>query len=131
MPKRKSVIEFACDEVQGEGSFVKLRVLTYAESREMLRELRTRRKQRRIQYHADREEFGDKDSLYELEMTPEEMDEMVGDYVDHIVEWNWVDDDDKPLPQPGAVEDLLVILNQNEIRFLGEKLAEGKGDSKN
>lgn len=131
MPKRRSVIQIACDEVQGEDSWVKLRVLTYVEQRDMLKEARKRRKKRREERRVDVEEFGDDDNLYDLGLAPEDMDEILSKYVDHIVEWNWVDDDDKPLPQPGTVENPLTLLNTVEIAFLGEKLAEGKGDSKN
>ena len=130
MPKRRTVITVTCDEVQGEGSWVKLRVLAYKESRAMLATLHERRQQSREQHREDKEEFGDSD-LAGVELSPEEMDETVRVYVDHIIAWNWVDDEECPLPQPNEVENLLDLLNQNEISFLGQKLVEGKGNQKN
>lgn len=129
MVKRRTIIEIKCDEVQEDG-LVRLRVLSYKESRAMLQKLHDRRKKSRAQHREDKEEFGDSD-LAGAELSPEELDETVKVYCDHIVWWNWVDNKENPLPQPNEVDNLLEILNHNEVQFLGRKLVEGKTDSKN
>lgn len=129
MPKRKSVVTIDCDEVQGEDSWIKLRQLTFAEMRVLLKELHARRKKRRKEIKADLAEFGEESGVRPID--PEELEDSVRLCLDHIVAWNWVDDDGNPLPQPGECPEVLEQLTNAEMQFLGAKLGTGPADQKN
>lgn len=106
MAKRRSTYRIDSKEVQGEGSFVILRAVPYRVAREAL-ELR-----------------GDSEGLSLVEA-----EKYVSTLIaNSIVEWDWVDDDDNPLPIPeeGNLDNLLSL----EVKFLTEKLL-GSLDRKN
>jgi len=48
----------------------------------------------------------------------------------HVLEWNWVDDNGDPLPQPQESVEVFDELTDDELRFLTEKLTGNEG-SKN
>ncbi len=53
---------------------------------------------------------------------------------DHIVSWNWIDDDDGVMQLPNSVEDMNEIFNEltaDEMKFIGECIAgKTEGDLK-
>lgn len=93
MPKRLYIRTYNTEEVQGEGSFVKLRDRSYGKSKEIAAQV--------------------------ANMTDEEKAESVlQDMRDRILEWNWVDDDGQPLPLPSEDPDLFDRLYEQEVQLL-------------
>ncbi|HML23520.1 MAG TPA: hypothetical protein PKD09_17825 [Aggregatilinea sp.] len=106
MPKRQAIYTYKSDEVQGEGSFVKIRAVTYGEAKKL---------RGAVQGMTDDEKVVQNEQLI----------------IDKIVEWNWVDDDGNPLPRPKDDPTVLESLTAQEMAFLGECFAGGAGDRKN
>jgi len=105
--KRKNIIKIETESVQGEGSFVKLRHITVSEGRD--------------QRNAEKEEGFDAFE-YNIKVL-----------ADHIVSWNWVDEDDMPLPLPKDDESVIGRLTDAEIEVLvnalgGEEEEEAKNE---
>lgn len=105
MPKRKSVRTHKTDEVQGEGSFV---VTTSVKVRE-IRELR------KLGKDPDFDEFEGGISLLAR----------------HIKDWNWVDDDGKPLLLPKDNPEVIDELTNEESEFLVGLLMGEEDEAKN
>jgi len=105
MPKRQSVKSHKSDEVQGEGSFV---ITTAVKVRE-IREIRKR---------AADPEFDDFEGGIKL---------LAG----HVVKWNWVDDEDKPLPCPKDDPSVIDELTNEGSEYLVGLLMGGKDEAKN
>jgi hypothetical protein len=100
--KRKGTVRFNSDEVQGEGSYVLVSPLTVGEAKEL--------------YNSARPGKDAKD-------VDEQVLEISFDTIAaHVVEWDWVDYDDKPLPLPKDNPAIVDRLNVNEIKFLAECL---------
>jgi len=92
MSKRKSVRVYETDDLQGEGSFVKLSAV----------KVREVRKARKLAKDAEVDAF-----MEGLKMLK-----------DHVLAWNWVDDNDEPLPLPKDQPDVLDELTNEEVEFL-------------
>lgn len=88
--KNKTVIRVPSDDVQGEGSHVVIKRMTW-EDAEILMQDGEDRDQREIA----------KEFLPRL-----------------IIDWDWVDDDDKPLPKPKDDPDVIKRLPLAELNFL-------------
>jgi len=106
MPKRKSTIRANSESVQGEDSFVVLRRLTVGEMKNSM--------------SAPDDETGMTSFQRSLKM-----------YHDHVVAWNWVDDDDVPLPQLADDPELVDRLTDAEVLFLARALAGAEEELKN
>lgn len=91
-PKRRRVQRHASNDVQGEGSWVITATLNVAE----MRKYRKRAKE---------EDFDAFEMGIDVLKT-------------HVYEWNWVDDDDKLLPQPGDDPEVIDLLTDDEVEFL-------------
>jgi len=91
-PKRRRVRRHASNDVQGEGSWVIVAALTVAE----MREFRKRAEEKGF----DAFELG------------------VDVLRTHVYEWNWVDDDGKPFPQPKDDPSVIDLLTDEEVEFL-------------
>lgn len=102
MSKRQSVKRHESVEVQGEGSFV---VVSAVKVKEI----------RAIRKISDSPEFDDFEGGIKLLSR-------------HVVDWNWVDDDDKPLPTPKEKPEIIEELTDQESQFLVSLLM---GESKN
>lgn len=115
MAKRQAILTFDTEEVQGEGSFVKLRMPLWGE-------IKKQRKQLREMEEADKSKF-------EIEDVKIGMTETM--LINAIVEWDWVDEEDNPLPRPKDEPAVIERLLSNEIEFLAVKLKgeEEKKDS--
>jgi len=96
MAKRTTVKRFDTDEVQGEGSYVVLSSLKVKE----IRHLR----------NADKAKDNDFDAF----------DEGCKLLAQHIVDWNWVDDEDQPLPLPKGKVSVIDMLTNEESEFLSD-----------
>jgi hypothetical protein len=105
MAKRRRVQRHASNDVQGEGSWVITAALTVAE----MRAFRARAKE------ADFDAF-----------------ELGVDVLKtHVYEWNWVDDDDSPLPQPKDDPEVIDTLTDNEVAFLSGLIQGTEAEAKN
>lgn len=97
MPERKATIRVSSEEVQGDESFVLLRRLKVRDARKAA--------------DAAKEK---KDDTVNLEIL-----------ATSIIEWNWVDDDGKPMPLPGGKAEALDELTDQELAFLVDSLRGG------
>jgi len=102
MPQRKSARRLDSTEVQGEGSWVELR-------RPKGRDIKAA--MRRSTETADAEALEKYDASQEL-------------LRDHVMAWNWVDDDGEPLAQPQEGPEVWDELTIQEIKFLTDHLVE-------
>lgn len=107
MPKRKSTERYDSTDIQGEGSYVVLHKLTVGQIKQMRKASRS---------------DGDSDEM--------SFDVGLDTIADSIVEWNWVDDNDEPLPLPTDDETIIDRLNSDEVTFLAEALV-GANRAKN
>ena len=105
MPKRKRIQKFPSTEVQGEGSWVLAARITVAEIRENRK--------------ASKKKAAD---LFEL---------TVNALKSHIYEWNWVDDNSEPLPQPKDDPSVIDGLAEFETVFLSKCISGSEADAKN
>ena len=105
MPKRQSVKTHKSDEVQGVGSFV---VTTEVK----VKEIRVLRK---------RAADPDLDAF----------EEGIKLLAKHVVKWNWVDDEGKPLPSPKDNLEVMDDLTDGESQYLTNLLIGEKGAAKN
>lgn len=105
MAKRTSVVTHKSDEVQGEGSFV---VTTAVKVKEI----------RQIRKNATDPKYDD-------------FEGGIGLLAAHIVKWNWVSDEGKPLPCPKDDPKVIDELTNEESEFLVGLLMGSPDDAKN
>ena len=108
MPKRKSIVRVLSDEVQGDGSWVIVALPTVAEMREI-------RKTFREAAEAEKDTFDMGIILLKK----------------YVKEWNWVFQDDQPMPQPKADPSIIEKLTDPESSFLSACITGTSQDSKN
>lgn len=96
MPKRRVQKRFDTKEVQGEGSYVILSSLRVSERR---------------RYAKDAEEEGFSALEWSIDLLTK-----------HVVEWNWVDEDDNPLPLPKDDPKVIDDLTDPEAELLATLL---------
>jgi len=105
MPKRLRVQKFLSNKVQGDDSWVRVSPLTVAEMR------------------LAREERGTASfDAFELGLTV---------LKEHVIEWNWVDDDGEPLPQMQEHPEVVELLTDTEVAFLGDCIQGSEEAAKN
>ena len=92
MPKRRGIRTIDCSEVQGEGKYVKIIGLKVGEAMAL----------------------GSTEELSETEA----LDKAKEMFVDHVIEWNWVDDFGDPLPLPKELPEIVYDLYPEELAFL-------------
>lgn len=99
MPKRNNLVRHPSEELQGDGSYVLLRNITWGEMkrRGWLTGERTEGKDRKID---------EAEKIFEF----------------CVADWNWVDDEDNPLPLPKDDPAVLDKLTYAESTFIMEKL---------
>ena len=125
MAKRQSIYVINSPEIQGEGSWVKVKRVEYGEAKKVRKFLRA----------LDREIERVKDGTSQNGKSEEDLrDEQVA-YNDQfisskILAWNWVDDDDVPLPVPSQEPSVLDALDVQEMDWLSDVLS-GEHDRKN
>lgn len=108
MAKRLTgVRKVGSEKIQGEGSWVKVKSLR-------LKKMRDIRNQRGKE--------GDDFDAFEVG---------VDLLVDHLVDWNWVDDNDQPMAIPSDDPSVLDTLTDQEIEFLTGVIAPSTKDLKN
>lgn len=126
MPKRQFIITHDSDDVQGEGSYIKLRSVTYGEGKQMRKQMDAFT-QRREELNAklsngasDAEKKKLRSQLEAVDAEVQALNEQV--LVDKIYEWNWVDDNDQPLPLPKDDPKVIDTLTTGEMQFIQAKL---------
>lgn len=93
MPRRQYIRSYDSTEVQGEGSYVKIRDRSWKDAKEL--------------------------EAKAAGLSGRERTEVVFESVsERIVEWNWVDDNEKPLPLPSEDPTVRERLYEKEIEFL-------------
>lgn len=103
MAKRlTSIRRVPTPDVQGDDSYVEIRALTYGKAQEF--------------------------ALMAKNATDDAAKEKIGRLlvVDHVIGWNWVDDDGKPLPTPAANPDVVNLLTTEEMTCLTKAINDGK-----
>lgn len=103
MAKRRSISREKCFAVQGEGSWVKIRKLSFGQVAKI-------------------------QNMDEDEMSKEAETEMLMELVKtQVVEWNWVDDDGEPMSIPSELEDFNAMTAE-EFNFLLNIILDGIGE---
>lgn len=100
MPKRITSKRVKSDKVQGAGSWVEYKPFTYGERLELDDE--------RALHVAQDEDEGSAWARASSERL----------VVEHILAWNWVDDNGEPLPLPSADPTVVHRLNDVEMGFI-------------
>lgn len=122
MPKRQNIYTYDSEEVQGEGSWVKIRAMTYGRQKE-LRETA-----------AEVKALGQ--AVKSGGMAPEQMEAALQDggaaskllsmndelLIELVYSWNWVDEDGEPLPLPEDEPEIIQGLTIQEMQFLSEAI---------
>lgn len=103
MPRRVSKVRHPSEDIQGEGSYVVLRKLTWKEMKDRgwLSDKKDEKGNQRI-----------------------EQGEALITYC--LVEWNWADDDGSPLPLPSNDPTVIDGFTDEEVAFLLEKIVGSK-----
>lgn len=101
MPKRQNVKTIDSSAVQGEGSYVVIKRMTYGEAR-AARDLARRAEK-------DKDEDAVADAGQDM-------------IANHLMTWNWVDDEGNPLPLPRDDRGVFDRLTDEEVLFLGQAL---------
>lgn len=103
MPERKRTFTATSEVVQGEGSFVTFRKVSYGQ-------LQQARK-----------------LAAEGTLTPEQNEQYGRDWLARsIVAWNWVDDQGQPLPLPAAGLDIDVLTNEEANWLMAQLIGEAQ-----
>ena len=142
MPKRQSIKNIPTPELQGDDSYVIYRPMTFEEAQEL------RNIGRKMQADVDKALNGyatknkielkdmtaeqNENALAEAGLNPDEIfDFMHKQMAERIIEWNWVDDDDKPLPQPKDDYRIIRKLYTTESDFITDLFTNQSKDPKN
>jgi hypothetical protein len=111
MPQRIKTIRVPSAHIQGVDSWVDVKPMTveqFNKNTELMR---------RAQQIP--EDMGED----ELDVLREQLDREQRELAaDCVVGWNWVDDEDKPLPQPAGNPDIFNALTMAEFKFIGEAM---------
>jgi len=105
MAKRQAIFTVKSDEVQGEGSFVKVRAVLYGEAKLLRKSMNGMSEEEKVA----------------------KIDQLL---IEHVFDWDWVDDDGNPLPLPKDDPDVLNRLTAQEINFLGNAMNGSPADQK-
>ena len=111
MPKRQSVVRIDSTVVQGDGSFVELSRAKVADIKAM------------IQKYGNSFATTDDASMDSMLANVEAAREML---VRLVHKWNWVDDDDQPMPQIHDDPNVLELLTVEEMTFLMKQVTGGE-----
>lgn len=115
MSKRQNIITFDSTEVQGEGSWIKVRMVTHGQSKKLQKDFS--------------DVIGKDFSDISIERRAEfqtQSDELL---TRMIVDWNWVNDDDEPLPLPRDEQTVVDELTELEHQFIANAIR-GEGERK-
>lgn len=106
MPRRITRFTVKSEPVQGPDSFVTYKPVRYRETKNLM---------------ARMAEIAQMDVTdHQKTALRTEINERL--IIDHVVAWNWVGDDDQPLPPPSENPEVIDELTMDEIAFLGNAL---------
>lgn len=112
---RQNIITYDSTEVQGEGSWIKVRLLKHGQAKQLTRA------------------FGGVAGKGPDEIAPEQYDELQKTNEElvssAVFDWNWTDDDGQPLPLPKDDPAVIDELTELEHQFIGNALR-GVGERK-
>ena len=119
MPRRLLERTFSTPDVQGEGSFIRVRPATLGEALAITRAQEDRSRL----WHRLGRVLARLLQLVRLRPAPRSSDlarEIYYDTIRRVSAWNWVDADGQPLPQPGERPAVVEQLTQAEFRAIQE-----------
>lgn len=108
MAKRLNVLTIQTDDVQGAGSFLKIRAMTVTEHNQL--------EQTRVDMNKAAE-AGNQEEYTRLEKSVWEQTAEV------LLDWDWVDGEDKPLPKPHKNPAVFDLLTMAEVFTIAEALS--------
>lgn len=115
MPQRQSIVTMDSAEVQGEGSWIKVRLITHGQQKQITAQ------------------YGDIVGKSAAEVSPERRAELqyANDALicNAVFDWNWVDDQGTPLPLPKDDPAVIDLLTEVEHQFIAGALR-GEGERK-
>ena len=112
MPKRQTVKRHETEEIQGEDSYVVVTGIKVRDIRRLRKMVRNEGLQERNEEHREKGES-------EEEPT-DQFEESLKLIAKHVTKWNWVDDDEEPLPVPAENPEVMDELTNEEAVFLTE-----------
>lgn len=120
LPKRQRTKRYSTEHLMGPGSYVVIKTISIGEAMA-------------IEDAAKPPEMQPGMSEDEWQQCLDEHEEKVKHLnfqamADCVVEWNWVDDNDTPLPQPRSNPEVFALLTPPEIDFIADKMG---GETKN
>jgi len=115
MAKRLTTKRHDTSEVQGDGSFVVMKRPSVKDFRALISENK--------ELLADQQSSENGDAVSNMNAKISTMNISVELIENNIVEWNWVDDDDKLLPLPDANFPIDELINDLELNFLAQLFA--------
>jgi hypothetical protein len=123
MAKRQSIYVINSPDIQGEGSWIKVKRVEYGEAKKVNRQLRLMKREK------EQAAAGAGNGRSE-----DEVQDALTAYNDawiaeHLLDWNWVDDEGVPLPAPSKDPTVLDRLDVQEMAFIDEVLT-GERDQK-
>jgi len=142
MPQRlKAVEKVPTEEVQGEGSYVLVRKVTFKErdialahAKEILRNAKQSQAELQAE-ETDSESVKAQKALsvqeYAIDIQEKAERIKLDALKDHIIEWNWVDVDGSPLPQVHEDPSVLEQLVMEEITALTNAMGTGDAADQN
>jgi hypothetical protein len=108
MAKRLNVMTIPTDDVQGAGSFIKVRAMTVTEHNQL--------EQTRVDMNKAAE-AGKVEEAARLEKS------VWAQTAEVLLDWDWVDGDDKALPKPHQNPDVFDLLTMAEVFTIAEALS--------
>lgn len=115
MPERQSIINYDSASVQGEGSWIKVRLISHGEQKQFTRA------------------YGSMVGREIKDIDPQELETMQAAndalIVKNVIAWNWVDDDGEPLALPKDDPTVVDELTEFEHQFIADAM-KGEGDRK-
>lgn len=106
MPKRQRTKRVPTLELMGEGSWIEVRKITVQQAKELRK--RT------------------------ADLSEDELQDYSRDWIaEHVLAWNWVDDDGETLPLPSDDPSVLDQLTPDELAFIGRAIGGSQEARKN
>lgn len=101
---RICILTITSPDIQGDGSWIKIRPLTHAQAREL----------ENLKFAYAKDPVG-----FDLSAVRQQGDDLL---VDHLVEWNWTDEDGAPLPLPKDDPTVIERMLERELDFIGTEI---------
>ena len=126
MAKRRSVKKVSTEDLQGEGSYV---IVSAVKTKEIKETRRLSQEATKAQKAVDKLRKAGDEAIEDVESF-DGFEAGLDMIHRHLVDWNWVDDNDVPLPKPKEHPEVVDELSTDEVTFLANLLT-GEEESKN